>query len=344
MRISKKSLSKYRIKFFVVAIILLLLIPVVRYYSFINTPVSTKKRTLQVKITKGMSSTKIINKLFDEGLIKSKIFAKIYMKTNNIDSNLKAGVYKFSFNMTPKQIFGMLKNREIDLDFVSFTIPEGYDIKHIADKLYNLGVIKSQEEFYNAVQNDTFNYDFISNISVNRTYRLEGYLFPATYEFEKGMSIHIIIDEMLNRFNLAYKDFKEELKGKDISLDKAIIIASMIEGEARIDNERPLIAAVIFNRLRKNMYLQIDATVQYALGVHKEVIYYKDLKVKSAYNTYNNKGLPIGPIGNPSIKSFEAVLNPANVNYLYYIAKGDGGHFFTNSYQEFIKFKHSLKK
>jgi UPF0755 protein len=344
MKITKEFINKHIIKLIIALVIIIILVPIGMYYGFINSPVSNQNRNIEVRITKGMNSSKIIDKLSSEGLIKNKIFSKLYMKINGIGNNLKAGVYKFNLNMTPKHIFDMLKNREIDLNFVSFTIPEGYDVKHITDKLYNLGVIKSKEEFFNAIQKDEFKYDFINNKQDNRTFRLEGYLFPATYEFEKGMPIHNIIDEMLSRFNLAYRSFKSELDSKNISLDNAIIMASMIEGEAKIDSERPLIAAVLFNRLRVNMFLQIDATVQYALGVHKNIILYKDLKIKSPYNTYNNKGLPIGPIGNPGLKSIEAVLNPSNVNYLYYIAKGDGGHFFTDSYKKFLKFKLSLKK
>lgn len=325
-------------------VIIIVLLPACIYYKFINTPASSQNKNIEIRITEGMNSSKILNKLSEEGLIKGKIFAKLYMKTNSIGNNLKAGVYKFNLNMTPKQIFDMLKNHKIDLNFVNFVIPEGYTIDQIANKLHKLGLINNKDEFFNSIQKDEFKYSFIKNIGPNRTYRLEGYLFPDTYEFEKGMTVHFMINEMLGRFNLVYNELKDEIDNSTIPLDKAIIMASMIEGEAKIDSERPIIAAVINNRLRVKMNLQIDATVQYALGVHKSVLHLKDLRVKSLYNTYNNKGLPIGPICSPGKKSIEAALNPVKANYIYYIARGDGSHFFTNSYKKFLAFKHSLKK
>lgn len=338
----KRYRGNFKKSIFVLILLIIVLIPAVQYYSFVNSPASSKNKSVQIKVTKGMSSSLIINKLFENKLIKSKLLAKFYMKLSGTGNNLKAGVYKFNVNMTPKTIFGMLKNREIDPDFVSFTVPEGYTVKQIAVKLYNLGVVKSTEDFYISIQNDAFDYEFIKNIPANRTYRLEGYLFPATYEFEKGMPVHTIVDSMLKRFNVEYTRLKEE--ANNISVDRAIIIASMVEGEARLDSERPLVAAVIFNRLRINMKLQIDATVQYALGTHKSTVYLKDLRVDSPYNTYKYAGLPIGPICNPGEKSIEAVLNPVKANYIYYVAKGDGGHFFTDSYKKFLSVKKSMKK
>jgi UPF0755 protein len=125
---------------------------------------------------------------------------------------------------------------------------------------------------------------------------------------------------------------------------KAVITASLIEREAAVDDERPLVAAVIFNRLKKDMLLQIDATVQYALPEWKDVLTYDDLKVDSPYNTYLHKGLPPGPICSPGLASLEAALNPANVDYLYYVATGNGRHFFTSDYNEFLRVKNEVQK
>lgn len=337
-------IKKHLIK--IIFALIIVMIPIILagvYFRFINTPSSTQNKSIVLRITKGMNSSVIIDKLYDEDLISNKTLAKLYMKSSSIGNSLKAGVYKFNLNMTPKQIFDMLKNRKIDLDFVNFTIPEGYTVRQIGEKLYKSGLISSTTEFYSSVQKDEFKYEFLKNSPKNRTYRLEGYLFPDTYEFEKGMTIQYMLNKMLNKFNSVYTKLKPKFGKGSITLDKAIIIASMIEGEAKIDGERSMIAAVIFNRLKVNMKLQIDATVQYTMSEHKNVLYLKDLRVDSPYNTYKYKGLPVGPICNPGEKSIEAALNPVKANYIYYIAKGNGEHFFTNSYKKFINYKNSLK-
>lgn len=169
-------------------------------------------------------------------------------------------------------------------------------------------------------------------------------MFPDTYQFKKGTSNHEIIDKMLSRFNEIYKSAVFlEMKNTNYSLDEIITISSIVEEEAKLDIERPIIAKVFYNRLQKNMKLESCATVQYALGTHKSVLYYKDLEVDSPYNTYKYIGLPQGPICNPGKNSIMAALNPADVNYIYFVSKGDGSHYFTNSYDEFLKYKKMLK-
>jgi UPF0755 protein len=158
------------------------------------------------------------------------------------------------------------------------------------------------------------------------------------------MSENQIANKMLNRFNVVYNTLIVPGSNRlGISPDEALIMASVIEKEAKLEYERPVIAAVFYNRLRINMKLQSCATVQYALGTHKEVLAYKDLEIESPYNTYKHSGFPIGPISNPGISSIEAALNPANVDYIYFVAKGDGSHYFSSSYKEFLKYKNSVK-
>lgn len=329
----------------VLLILAVLLVPLFMYFNFLNSPprTSSQSKDIRIRIKTGMSSDNIIDKLFENGLINNKLFAKIYMKSNAIGKNLKAGTYKFNLNMNPIKIFTMIKNHQIDLNFVNFTIPEGFNAKQIAQKLYSAGLISDTKDFLNEAQNGKFNYSFLRKSFSDRKSRLEGYLFPDTYNFEKGMTSHYMIDAMLKRFELVYSGVKSDININSESLDKIIIIASIIEGEAKLNSEREIISAVLYNRLKKNMRLQIDATVQYALGEHRSVLYFKDLAVNSPYNTYKYNGLPIGPICSPGKKSILAALNPAKVKYIYYVAKGDGSHYFTIGYKDFLKYKKLLK-
>jgi UPF0755 protein len=136
---------------------------------------------------------------------------------------------------------------------------------------------------------------------------------------------------------------KEDFAANNKSLDDIIIMASMIEKEAKAAQDREKISSVLYNRLGIKMKLQIDATVQYALGEHKSALSLRDLKVKSEYNTYLYPGLPKGPIANPGKASILAALKPAKTDYIYYVAKGDGSHYFTSTYKQFLKYKHMSK-
>lgn len=341
MRYIKNTLKKFIIA---IIILLILLVPLLSYFSFVGSPSSSRNQDVEIRITNGMNSSKIVDKLYKNGLIRNELFAKIYLKLSGTGSKLKAGTYKLNTNMSPSEIFDLLKNRKIDMNNVNFTIPEGYSIRQIAEKLYKTGLINNVEEFLNTADAGNYDYEFLKDVPENRKQKLEGYLFPDTYEFEKGMTDVYMINEMLKRFDNVYSGLKNEAVKSGISFDKAIIMASIIESEAKTDSERAVIAGVINNRLIKKMKLQIDATVQYALGVHKNVLHLGDLKIDSPYNTYKYTGLPAGPISNPGIKSIQAALNPDKNNYIYYVAKGNGEHYFTSSYTQFLKYKKLMKK
>ena len=170
----------------------------------------------------------------------------------------------------------------------------------------------------------------------------EGYLFPAKYDFEKGVTARQIVDRLLQQYLLETQDldFAEAKERLDLTEHQVVTVASLIEKEAASPEEKPLIASVIYNRMRKDMPLQIDATIQYALKRPKENLSLDDLKVDSAYNTYENKGLPPGPICSPGKESLLAALNPANTDYLYYVLEENGEkHFFTKSYDDFLRAK-----
>lgn len=177
-----------------------------------------------------------------------------------------------------------------------------------------------------------------------KRYNLEGYLYPDTYLIEKGSNANDVIKSMLDRFEDVLKQAEDETKVEisDEDVEKIVTIASMIEREARVPGDRPLISSVIYNRLEKDMKLQIDAAVIYALGYHVDVVLNKHLEVDSPYNVYKYKGLPVGPIANPGLDCIKAALLPEKTDYLYYIMKDDGSHYFTNNYEDFLNKKKEL--
>jgi UPF0755 protein len=330
----------------ILSILLLILIiyPFFSYNNFLKSPVSRESKAIEFRVAKGESSNRVIDKLYEKRLIKSKLFAKVYFKLSKTDKGIRYGVYDFNTSMTPVDIFNKLQKGELDPNVVAVTIPEGYTVKQIAERLHKAEVIKDVDSFLDEAQTGSFNYDFIKKIPSNRPSRLEGYLFPDTYEFKKGMSDKDIINKMLDRFNSIYSSMiSPGIDNLDVTPDQLMIMASLVEKEAKVQSDRPVIAGVFYNRLKINMKLQSCATVQYILGEPKEVLLYKDLEIESPYNTYKYAGLPIGPIGSPGKSSIEAALNPANVDYIYFVAKGDGSHHFASNYKDFLKYKNSLK-
>ena len=176
-------------------------------------------------------------------------------------------------------------------------------------------------------------------------YKLEGYLFPETYYFETGSSEDKVINTMVEQFNAKFTvEFEKRLKVLKLSKYSAVILASIVEKEARMPEERPLIAGVFYNRLKKRWYLESCATVLYALGKHKKRLTYKDLEIDSPYNTYKRFGLPPGPISNPGLASIKAVLYPAKTDSMFFIVDGSGGHDFSRYYSEHLNKKKNSKK
>ncbi|MDU2592443.1 MAG: endolytic transglycosylase MltG, partial [Paeniclostridium sordellii] len=174
---------------------------------------------------------------------------------------------------------------------------------------------------------------------------LEGFLYPDTYYFDKKVTEEEVLSAMLKRFEKMYTDkFKKEQKERGLTLQQVVNLASIIEKEAVLDEDRPMIASVFYNRLNVDMPLQSDATIQYIFDERKDRVMYKDLKIKSPYNSYINKGLPPTPISNPGVKSIEAVLNPANSDYLYFVATIDGKNNYSKTYEEHLKHVENYKK
>ena len=240
------------------------------------------------------------------------------------------------FILTSYVIFHIGKTYYTKINTVKFTIPEGYTNSQIGQALEKSGLV-TQTDFINEVQNWTDNsYWFLKGVP-NDNHKLDGFLYPSTYSFSKKTSSKVIINQMLKTFEKNVEPNKEYITKNKLNIRSIVIIASLIEKEAGKDVDRPKISSVIYNRLNKNMPLQIDATIIYIIG-HKNKLYNKDLAIQSPYNTYLHKGLPPSPICNPGIRSINAAILPAKTDYLYYVLNSKTNeHIFSKTYVDHAK-------
>lgn len=309
------------------------------YNQFLNKPASAASEQVEFTIEPGQLSSSTISKLYESGLITNKLYANIYLKQEGLGTGLKAGLFHLDKSMTPKEIFEQLVEGGQDTDQVRVTIPEGYIAEQIAETLLKNGFIESTDEFLNECNNGEFDYDFINDIPEGRECRLEGYLFPDTYQFKKSASSHDIIDTMLKRFQQIAQELPEPSgKAEGMTLDEIVNMASIIQGEGAVESELPIISSVFYNRLDTGMLLQSCATVQYALGERKTSLTIEDTKVESPYNTYLYEGLPVGPVGNPGLACLKAACMPSEDKYFYFVTKEDGTkeHYFARTYEEHL--------
>ena len=245
--------------------------------------------------------------------------------------SLQEGEYLLSPAMGLVEIVTAISRGDVVLYPV--TIPEGFTAEEVAQTLASRG-LGDRGQLLELVRGGAslLNYEFLRRARVDS---LEGYLFPDTYHFPRHLPEREIIQQFLDRFAEVVVP-RWQAQGAGRSLHEIVTMASMVEREARVPEERALIAGVLSNRLRRGMRLEVDATVLYALGQHKSVVTFEDLKVDSPYNTYRHAGLPPGPIANPGLASIEAALSPTPTDYLYYVAKPDGSHAFSRTFEEHL--------
>ena len=307
------------------------------FISTIKKPLKISQSEV-VNVEEGDSFYSIINSLSNEKKIKSPFIIKIYAKLTGLNLEVVPGSHTLEKGMSVKDIAKTLKDTN-NANAITLTIPEGFNVEDIATRVAEKDIC-TKDEFLTAVKN----YPLPSYVKDNpdKRYNLEGFLFPDTYNFKIGVEPEYIIETMIKRFEGVWSKITEGLDIKEDDIEKIINVASIIEKEARVDEDRPLIASVIYNRLEQDMPLQIDATVIYAHGYYIENVRNRHLAIESKYNTYLHKGLPVGPICNPGAPSIKAALNPANTNYLFYLLASDDEHYFTDNYDDFLKKKEEL--
>lgn len=292
-------------------------------------------------IPEGSSTHAVAKILKENNFIKYEKAFVLRVKRKGVSDKIKYGTFTLNTGLNKDELINALLEPGIDENYIKVTIPEGYSVEQIATKLEELEIC-SKDDFLNTINNETFDYDFLENVSTSGKYKLQGFLFPKTYSIKKGTSTKEIIDMMLKQFEIEFNDeYYEKAKELNKTIPEIITIASIIEREAKLDSERATISGVIYNRLKISKNLEIDATVQYDItnGLYnKSKIYYEDLQKDSKYNTYKNYGLPVGPICNPGKASIEAALSPEKHSYLYYVVNDEeiGSHKFSETYKEHV--------
>lgn len=317
----------------------------IRFYEGLKSVSDEDKTPIIIEIPQGATIDNISDILYKKCLIKDQLVFKLYAKKNNMVENLKAGTFELNKSMDVKEILTKLSKSYGTKGNIKVTIPEGYEIKQVAKKLSDEGLV-SEEKFLELAGNKkNFESDYLFLKDLEEDQSLEGFLYPATYELNDNMTEEDIIGEMLKAFeNIYEQSIKPKLKNKSLNLNQIITLASIIEREGKLDNERPLMSAVFYNRIQKGMPLQSCATVQYILGERKAALSTEDTRIDSPFNTYINKGLPPGPIASPGKVSIESAIDPADVDYLFFVLTGeDGSHTFTKTYEEHIKAKEGVK-
>lgn len=296
------------------------------------------KKNAEVIIEEGSGSREIAKRLKEEGVIESQLAFLVRLKFSEYSGKLQYGTYEVKNGMSMNQLFQMLATEGAKENTINLTVPEGYTVEMIGARLEEKGVCTKKAFLEAASTKEGYDFEWLSDIEEKegKKYILQGYLYPDTYNIYKTESPKEIITRMLENFEKHYKEIET-----DQSMDHIVILASVIERETSVPSERVTVAGVIENRLKKDMRLQIDPTALYPLtdGMYdKKKVTYDDLKIDSPYNTYRNKGLPVGPICNPSLDCMKAAANPEKHEYLYYHTKSADSkeHEFFKTYKEHI--------
>ncbi|MNI12338.1 putative aminodeoxychorismate lyase [compost metagenome] len=309
-------------------------------------PVAASDQEVRLSIPAGSGSAQISKLLEKQGLIKDSFIFVYYLKKNKQGSRFQAGEYAMKPGLSLDQIISQLNNGEtIKEEVMRITIPEGFTVSQIADKLSEQPTWKATAFMEKVNSGSGLKSSLLTEIPADPEikHRLEGYLFPETYEFKKGTTeeqfIERTLQELERKLSSLPADWKRKLTERGLTFHQMLTVASLIEREVVVEDERSVVAGVIYNRLNKKMPLQIDATVQYLMKSQKERLFEKDLLIESPYNTYKNTGLPPGPIASPSLASIKAALYPADTKYFYYVTKKDGtqGHLFGVTYDDHLK-------
>lgn len=286
--------------------------------------------SIEIHIPEGTTYREAIEILAKNRLLRDKNLFLVIGRITSVDKKVRAGYYSFWGNMSPYEIFRkLIEGRIIERDI---TIVEGDTFLEIGKKLEDKNIM-SLEEFTSLSTNK----DFLKSLDIKAS-SLEGYLYPETYRIPKGSKPESVLTLMVNMLRRHYDDAMiSRMKELNWTENQVLTLASIIEKEAVVDEERPLISAVYHNRLRIGMPLQADPTAIYGVKDYRSKITKADLRNKTKYNTYLIKGLPPGPICSPGIKSIKAALFPADVPYLYFVSKRDGTHYFSRTLNEHIE-------
>ncbi|MBR3848622.1 MAG: endolytic transglycosylase MltG [Oscillospiraceae bacterium] len=295
-------------------------------------------REVIIEIPEESSRADVAKILKKNDVIEHTAVFKTFALLTKREAEFPAGRYKVNSNMDYRAMLRRLTSKKAALNTVMVTIPEGYEVSQIVKLLEDKGVCE-EKSLLEAIANSDFDYAFLDGVPLGKTNRLEGYLFPDTYEFYKGDSAERVIKRFLDNFEVKYNsEMSARARELGFTTHELITLASIVEREATA-KDRANIASVFHNRLKDSSYpyLESCATVQYVLGERKKVISIADTKIDNKYNTYKYKGLPPGPIANPGLDAINATLYPNNTDYLFFALQEDGTHKFSKTYEEHLK-------
>lgn len=332
-------------------IIIIGIVSLFTWYKVGLTAPTNNEAEIIVEIQSGTKTADILKILKENNVIRSENVAKIYLKLNKIN-NLQAGKYEFSGKDSLEEIIKILEKGKIKDETINITFLEGKNIRYIASTIAEK-TNNTSNDVYNLLQDKEYikslidKYWFLTKDIQNENiyYPLEGYLYPDTYTFEnKDVSVKTIFEAMLDKMSKVLSKYKAD----NTNIHKILTMASIVELEGTSSENRPQIASVLYNRIKKNMSLGSDVTTYYAFKVDmgERNLTEKELKTYNAYNTRgpNMSGkLPVGPIANPSEESIKAALNPSNEDYLYFVADKNGKIYFSKTYEEHQKTISTLK-
>lgn len=317
-------------------------------YSELRRPISHNKSGQYIEIPRGSSPSSIVKKLADEGIIKHEWPLKVYLKATGRGSMLKAGEYDFPSPVSPLAVLAKLQQGERRLTRI--TIPEGYTRWDIAKAMLQVPELHLESEAQAL--------ELMNNVSLiadldPQAKNLEGYLFPDTYEFAPETTAEKLVEMMVRRFRDVWKqEWTDRARALNMTTRQIVTTASIIETEAKLIEERPIVASVIYNRLEKDIPLAVDSSIIYASKLEGKwrydgKVYKSDIERRSPYNTRIYAGLPPGPVASPGESCLHAALNPVQSDYLYYVRnpdRDDGAHNFYSSSSAFETGVQALRK
>lgn len=301
----------------------------------LHSPANPGGGTVRVVVAPGSTFHEVADTLHRAGLIDSTLVFDLYARYHHLDRNVQAGAYVIGRNKDMTQILQALQTAIPEEVFI--TIPEGYTIQKTAAML-DKGTLVKGSDYLQVAKSGQFDYDFLASRPQGAS--LEGFLFPDTYLVPRTVTAKQLVTLQLDAFKKLWDQTRQDLAAKrKLNSFQVVTIASLIEREVRYDEDRPLVASVIYNRLASGWPLQLDATVLYAKGVWQSNVTLDDLKINSPYNTYLHTGLPPGPIANPGSKAIDATLKPADTGYFFYLSDSQGHNHYAKTNDEFNQLK-----
>ncbi|HSP22567.1 MAG TPA: endolytic transglycosylase MltG [Planococcus sp. (in: firmicutes)] len=352
MKEKKKEGKTVRRIVAIIALVILLIVGIAGFqaYNFVSGALKPadpdSEKVVEVEVPIGSNLDSIAELLEKNGIVKDARVYKYYVKFNN-ESEFQAGTYGLLPSMTLDEITQSLKTGKVYREpLFTITVPEGLTIEQIAENVVAEKTDFTAEQFMEKINEEAYidelmvKYPTLLTDEIkgeNVRYALEGYLYPATYSFyEEDPSLTLIIEQMLSATQANVVQYEAVLQEMEKTPHWLLTFASLLEEEATSQSDREVIASVFFNRIDKDMPLQTDPTVIYAMGEHKERLFNKDYEFEHPYSTYTNKGLPPGPIASAGIESIQAVMDPAKTEYFYFLADSEGKNHFAKTYDEHL--------